>query len=209
MGINEPLPVAYPSAWAIDAVLADGGTVHVRPIRPGDAAAHRAFFGAQSPQSVYFRFFGPRSELSDTEVARFTTVDYHDRMAFVAFLRDEMIAVGRYDRLAGGDEAEVAFAVADGHQGRGLATLLLEYLATYAAEKGITRFAADTLIDNRRMLEVFQAAGFRQVGRSSTGLCTSRSTSSPPAHRSQRASDVPGQRVCTASRGSSVPNPSP
>ena len=166
MGINEPLPVAYPSAWAIDAVLADGGTVHVRPIRPGDAAAHRAFFGAQSPQSVYFRFFGPRSELSDTEVARFTTVDYHDRMAFVAFLRDEMIAVGRYDRLAGGDEAEVAFAVADGHQGRGLATLLLEYLATYAAEKGITRFAADTLIDNRRMLEVFQAAGFRQESRS-------------------------------------------
>jgi acetyl coenzyme A synthetase (ADP forming)-like protein len=160
------LPADYPSVWALDAVLADGGTVHVRPIRPDDAAAHRAFFAKQSPQSVHFRFFGYRSELSDREVTRFTTVDYHDRMAFVAFLRDEMIAIGRYDRLAGGDEAEVAFAVADGHQGRGLATLLLEYLATYAAGNGITRFAADTLIDNRGMLEVFQAVGFRRESRS-------------------------------------------
>ena len=162
---SEPVAPGYPAAWAMDAVLADGGTVHIRPIRPDDAAAHRAFFSRQSAQSVYFRFFGPRTELTDREVTRFTTVDYHDRMAFVAFLRDEMIAVGRYERLASGDEAEVAFAVADSHQSRGLATLLLEYLASYAADNGITRFAADTLIDNRSMLEVFQSAGFRQESR--------------------------------------------
>ncbi len=159
-------PHGYPSAWAIDAVLADGGTVHIRPIRLDDASAHRAFFGRQSEQSVYFRFFGPRSELTDREVTHFTTVDYHDRMAFVAFLREDMIAIGRYDRLAHGDEAEVAFAVADEHQGRGLAPLLLEYLATYAATQGITRFSAETLIDNRRMLEVFRTAGFRRDRRS-------------------------------------------
>jgi len=164
--VSDANPHGYPSAWAIDAVLADGGTVHIRPIRPDDETAHRAFFARQSEQSVYFRFFGPRSDLTDREVTHFTTVDYHDRMAFVAFLREEMIAVGRYDRLAHSDEAEVAFAVADEHQGRGLATLLLEYLATYAATQGITRFSADTLIDNRRMLEVFQAAGFRRERRS-------------------------------------------
>ncbi|MGA8417764.1 MAG: GNAT family N-acetyltransferase [Candidatus Dormiibacterota bacterium] len=160
--MSDSTPHGYPSAWAIDAVLADGGTVHIRPIRPDDASAHRAFFARQSEQSVYFRFFGPRSDLTDREVTHFTTVDYHDRMAFVAFLREEMVAVGRYDRLAHGDEAEVAFAVADEHQGRGLATLLLEYLATYAATQGITRFSADTLVDNRRMLEIFHAAGFRR-----------------------------------------------
>lgn len=156
------LPPGYPAVWASNALLADGGTVHVRPIRPDDAAAHRAFFANQSAQSVYSRFFGHRTELSDREVTRFTTVDYHERMAFVAFLRDEMIAIGRYDRLIGGDEAEVAFAVADEHHGRGLATLLLEYLATYAAGNGITRFAAETLVDNRSMLDVFHAAGLRR-----------------------------------------------
>jgi GNAT superfamily N-acetyltransferase len=82
-------------------------------------------------------------------------------MAFVAFLREDMIAVGRYERLAGCDEAEVAFAVADQHQRRGLASLFLEYLVTYASDEGLTRFVADTLIDNRRMLGLFQAAGFR------------------------------------------------
>ena len=156
------LPPDYSGAWAIDVVLADGGVVHVRPIRPDDAAAHRAFFANQSPESVYSRFFGNRTELSDREVTAFTTVDYHERMAIVAFLRGEMIAIGRYDRLAGRDDAEVAFAVADAHQGRGLATLLLQHLAAYAAGNGITRLAADTLADNRSMLGVFQAAGWRR-----------------------------------------------
>jgi acetyl coenzyme A synthetase (ADP forming)-like protein len=164
--MTAALPADYPSEWAVDAVLADGGTAHLRPIRPDDAPAHRAFFSRQSHQSVYFRFFGPKAELSDAEVTRFTTVDYHDRMAFVAFLGTEMIAVGRYDRLASGHEAEVAFMVADEHQGRGVATLLLEYLASFAMDNGITRFSADTLIDNRRMLEVFRAAGFRRESQS-------------------------------------------
>jgi acetyl coenzyme A synthetase (ADP forming)-like protein len=164
--MTDTLPSNFPAAWAFDAVLSDGGTVHIRPIRPGDAAAHRHFFSHLSPQSVYFRFFGPKAELSDAEVTRFTTVDYHDRMAFVAFLGEDIIAVGRYDRLANGHEAEVAFAVADEHQGRGLATLMLEYLAAYASDNGITRFSADTLMDNRRMLEVFRAAGFRSESHS-------------------------------------------
>ena len=152
----------YPAGLEFDALLADGGLVHVRPIRPNDAEAHRAFFAGQSEQSVYFRFFGHRSVLTDREVTHFTTVDYHDRMAFVAFLNNDLIGIGRYDRLGGGDAAEVAFAVADEHQGRGLATMLLEHLAAYAAGTGITRFSAETLIDNRRMLDVFQRAGFRR-----------------------------------------------
>lgn len=160
------MPNAPPGS-AIDAVLADGGCVRIRPITPGDGAAHRAFFAHQSKQSVYSRFFGHRSSLTDSEVTHFTAVDYHERMAFVAFVGDEMIAVGRYDRFAGGDEAEVAFAVADAHQGRGLATLLLEHLATYAASQGIRRFSADTLMDNRRMLRIFEAAA---VGRESRSI---------------------------------------
>jgi GNAT superfamily N-acetyltransferase len=155
-----------PPVSAIDAVLADGGSVRIRPITPLDAAAHRAFFAHQSKESVYCRFFGHRSSLTDSEVTHFTEVDYHDRMAFVAFVGDEMIAVGRYDRLAGGDDAEVAFAVADAHQGRGLATLLLGHLATHAASQGIHRFSADTLMDNRRMLRIFEAAAGGSESRS-------------------------------------------
>jgi acetyl coenzyme A synthetase (ADP forming)-like protein len=161
-------PRDYPTAWAVDAVLADGGTVHIRPIRPDDAPAHRAFFSRLSMETIYFRFFSAKRELTDAEVQHFTTVDYQDRMAFVAYLQDEMIAVGRYDRLATSDRAEVAFAVADEHQGRGVASLLLEYLAAYALDNGITRFSADTLAENHRMLDVFNAAGFRRESQSTS-----------------------------------------
>jgi RimJ/RimL family protein N-acetyltransferase len=154
-------PPNYPSDWEYEALLADGGAARVRPIRPDDAAAHRAFFGLQSRESVHSRFFSTKVAISAAEVTHFTTVDYQDRMAFVAFLGDEMIAVGRYERIAGAVEAEVAFAVADAHQRRGLATLMLKQLAAYAAGHGIRRFTADTLVDNRHMLAVFRAAGFR------------------------------------------------
>ncbi len=164
----EALPHDYPAAWAVDAVLADGGTVHIRPIRPDDAPAHRAFFSRQSKESIHLRFFSSKRELSDAEVEHFTTVDYHDRMAFSAFIRDEMIAVGRYERLAASDRAEVAFAVVDEHQGRGIASLLLEYLAAYAPDNGITQFTADTLTENRRMLDVFKATRLHRESQSTS-----------------------------------------
>src|ERR1700730_8758368 len=160
MDVAQPTPHDYPAHWEVDAVLSDGGAVHIRPIRPGDAVADRAFFSKLSPQSVYRRFFTPKRELSDAEVEHFTTVDYDDRMAFVTVLRDEIIAVGRYDRLATTDRADVAFVVADEDQGRGVGSLLLEYLASYARDKGITASAADTLSENRRMLDVFRSSGF-------------------------------------------------
>ena len=152
----------YPKAWEIDAVLADGGAVSIRPIRPSDAAAHRRFIEGLSAETMYSRFFSHRRELSDAETERFVTVDFSDRMAFVAQLRDDIVAVGRYDRMATTDQAEVAFLVADAQQGRGLGTILLEYLAAYARDHGITRFVADTLAGNARMLDVFRNAGYER-----------------------------------------------
>src|SRR5262245_15049359 len=146
--------------WEADVVLSDGGTVHVRPIRPSDAAAYRAFHDRLSSQSLYFRYFSPKPRLTDAEVARFTTVDMADRVALVALLGDELIADARYDRWAGKDEAEVAFTVADEHQGRGISTLLLEHLAAIARTHGIARFTAEVLGENRAMLSVFARAGW-------------------------------------------------
>src|ERR1700704_1831388 len=99
------------SRWEGDVVLSDGGTVHVRPIRPADADALVALPGRLSPESIYFRFFSPKPRLTAKEVERFTTVDFHDRVALIALLGDDMIAVARFDRWQQEDEAEVAFTV--------------------------------------------------------------------------------------------------
>lgn len=151
---------AYPSRWEADVILADGGTMSVRPIRPDDAELILAFHERQSPQSIYFRFFSPRPRLSSRDLERFTHVDYVDRMAFVGLLGDELVGVARYDRHQGRSDAEVAFFIDDKHHGRGMATVLLEYLAVAAREVGITGFTASVLPQNRKMLGVFTAAGF-------------------------------------------------
>jgi acetyl coenzyme A synthetase (ADP forming)-like protein len=161
--------VAAPAHWESDVVLLDGGTVHVRPIHPDDGPALVAFHSGLSEDTVYSRFFSAKPTLSAAEVEHFTYVDHDARVALVAELSDRIVGVARYDRTKQEREAEVAFVVADEHQGRGIATILLEHLAAAARERGITRFVAETLIGNRRMLDVFRTAGFDEVARYDDG----------------------------------------
>ncbi len=154
------VPPVYPGQWESDVVLSDGGTLHVRPVRPDDVEEMEALLARTSPESVYFRFFSPVRTLSRPAVERFATVDYVDRMAFVVEDDGRLVAVARYERTPGSDEAEVAFLIEDRHHGRGLGTLLLEHLAAAGRAHGISRFVADTLAENQKMLGVFRNAGF-------------------------------------------------
>ncbi len=153
----------YPAHWEADVLLLDGGAARLRPIRPDDAEQLVAFYSRVSPESKYLRFFAPYPTLSDRDVERFTTVDYVDRVAFVVTVAEDIISVGRYDRLDDG-EAEVAFLVEDRHQGRGLAQLLLEHLAQAGRERGVSKFIADVLPDNSRMIQTFRDFGYHVEG---------------------------------------------
>ncbi len=162
--------MSYPASWESDVVLADGGTIHVRPVQPRDAGAIAAFHGRQSPEHIYFRYFTPRPWLSPRDLDHLTQVDYADRMAFVAYLGDVLVGIARYDRYPTSSVAEVAFFTDGEHQGRGLATVLLEYLAAAAREAGIAGFVAQVLPQNRRMLSVFKKAGFTVQSRFTDGI---------------------------------------
>ena len=153
------LPDAYPKWWEADVVLRDGAVAHVRPIAPTDADGIRRFHGGESAESIYFRFFAPMKTLSDKDVARFTQVDYDWRVALVATVRGEIIGIGRFDRLDD-TTAEVAFNIADAHQGRGVGSVLLEHLAAIGQERGLAKFVADVLPANRKMIQVFTEAGY-------------------------------------------------
>ncbi|HBZ69792.1 MAG TPA: hypothetical protein DEP35_08695 [Deltaproteobacteria bacterium] len=159
--IEPELSPGYPTHWESDSVLADGRPVHIRPVRPDDADEIIRFHSGLSEESIYLRFFSALRRLPDALLQRFTHVDYDSRVVLLALLGDTVIAMASYDRAPAKPEAEVAFAVADAHHGRGLATLLLEHLAEIARSRGIESFTADTLPHNRSMLQVFRNAGYR------------------------------------------------
>ena len=154
-------------------MLHDGSTTHVRPMLPTDADALQAFHVAQSERSTYLRFFAAMERLSERDLQRLVTVDHVDRVALVAVAdvggTEQIIGVARYDRIDD-DDAEVAFNVADAHQGRGLGSVLLEHLAAAARERGVRRFVAEVLPQNGRMISVFREAGYVVQQRTEDGI---------------------------------------
>lgn len=149
----------YPQHWDADVVLRDGGTAHLRPVTPQDAEALQRMHVAQSPESTFLRFFSPMPKLTDSLLKQFTVVDHINQVAIVALIGGEIVGVARYDRLDQ-TQAEVAFNVSDAHQGRGMGSVLLEHLAAAARERGISRFVADVLPQNLKMVAVFHEAGY-------------------------------------------------
>src|SRR5262249_25706335 len=162
------MSVTEPNHYATDELLRDGGSIHIRAIRPDDKQRLLALFERLSSRSVYFRFFQTKQRLTDEELRYFTELDFVRNVALVATLREgdeeRVIGVGRYFGLDEDGQplpcAEVAFTVADAHQGRGIGTLLLEHLAAIARTHGIDTFEAYVLGENNRMLQVLDASGF-------------------------------------------------
>ena len=160
----------YPTRWEADVALSDGGTVHIRPVKPDDATLVEAFHNRQSRESIYFRYFSPMPKLTSRELDRLTKVDYLDHLSLVVLLGGEIIGMAGYDRWTGHDEAEVAFITDDAHHGRGLATVLLEWLVVAAREVGFRALTAQVLPTNRSMLAVFHQVGFEATSAFTDGV---------------------------------------
>jgi len=152
--------------------LRGGGTAHVRAIRPDDRERLRAFHRQLSPESVTFRFFRYKPDLSVAEAEHLTQLDYERRMALVATQgsgeSEEILGVVSYEDI-GAATAEVAFVVEDHWQGHGIATALLHRLAEYARRRDYTTFVALTMGNNTRMMEVLRHSGFPSTAHSGAG----------------------------------------
>ena len=154
---------ANATAEVVDVILRDGGTLRLRAPRAEEADELVAFFSRLSERSLYLRFHGvlrPDARLVEPSLEP----DWIEQGALVGTLDDRLVALASYARLRDPATAEVAFAVADEEQGRGIGTRLLEQLAARAAEAGIGSFVAEVMAENRAALGVFSDAGF-EVGR--------------------------------------------
>jgi GNAT superfamily N-acetyltransferase len=136
------------------AVLRDGSRVLISPLTPADAPLVADAFGRLSEESRRLRFLGPKPTLSAAELRYLTEVDGHRHEALGAIdpSTGQGIGIGRFIRNPDRPRsAEVAIAVADEWQRRGLGRLLLERLADRARQEGITSFTALVSHDNRNM----------------------------------------------------------
>ena len=151
--------------YCVDARMLDGGAIRIRAIRPDDQERLHEHFRGLSEQSVYFRFMGLKRDLSPQDLKRLTQLDFKIHVGLAATVtdngRERFIGVGRYIRGSDPHRAEVAFAILDEFQGRGVGTLLLEHLSLIADANGIAQFEADVLAHNRQMLEVLAHSGFK------------------------------------------------
>jgi GNAT superfamily N-acetyltransferase len=136
--------------------------VEIRPIEPGDKAALTAAVEQSSDEAVYRRFLNPHGRLTAAELRYLTEVDHRDHEALLAIdpSTGRSVAVARYvrDRERRGS-AEIAVAVLETWQGRGVGKALLRGLADRARDEGITEFTALMLSDNRPMRRLFETLG--------------------------------------------------
>src|SRR5215212_594730 len=139
--------------------LPSGSEVPFRPVQPDDASALQRFLERCSERTIYLRFFGSLEELSEEKARYFAQVDGVDHFAFVALDpadRDEIIAIVRYDREPGEEQAEYAAIVEDGWQDHGVGIDLSRRLIGVAWDNGVRYFYALVMGKNRRMLELLR-----------------------------------------------------
>ena len=143
-----------------------GRDIVLRPIRGEDAPAHAAFAQRQSPESIRYRFFGPRSGFTQHELAQFTQIDYAREMAFIATSLNaegepETLGVVRAWTDPDNISAEFAVIVDDSMRGEGLGHALLRKLIAYARQRGTLEIRGTVLPGNKPMRKLANKLGFR------------------------------------------------
>jgi nucleotide-binding universal stress UspA family protein/ribosomal protein S18 acetylase RimI-like enzyme len=150
--------------------LRDGLRVRLRPIAPDDKQLCAAAFDRLGESSRYRRYFSHMQALSPELLAYLTEVDHVDHEAIIAIEpgTGAVLGVARFIRTGDDAEAaEVAFAVIDDWQGRGLGRALLTALTKRARQEGVRRFVAHVLYDNDRAIQMLR--GVSEIERRTVG----------------------------------------
>ncbi|HEX5415037.1 MAG TPA: GNAT family N-acetyltransferase, partial [Chloroflexota bacterium] len=136
-------------------LLRDGSQVLIRRLAPGDVVATQEFFRRLSPESRAFRFHSGGASVGPEVVGQ--ALDGH---TLVAERNDRVVGLASYYPLRDPERAEMALAVDDAEQGKGIGTVLFERLSADARREGIQQFLALVLAANRKMNDLLRNLGF-------------------------------------------------
>ncbi|MGL4399800.1 MAG: GNAT family N-acetyltransferase [Luteolibacter sp.] len=135
----------------------------LRPLHPSDMRGLQEFFYSHDEETVRLRYGYLRDKMTGESAFKLAAVDPARDLALGIFAeqhgREQLRAVGRYYLDETGNSAEVAFVVHEGSRQMGIAGYLLGELAAVAKQRGIEKFWASVLPDNRAMAGLFLAVG--------------------------------------------------
>ncbi|MGO9093172.1 MAG: GNAT family N-acetyltransferase [bacterium] len=154
----------YPEALETHRTTKQGVEVLLRPVRMSDEPLLKDFFYSLSDKSLHRRFLSVREDMPHERLQGFVAIDYTQEMVILAVIQKEekevIVGVGQFGIYQTLHTAEVAFAVRDDYQNKGIGTELLSYLTLLAKKQGLLGFYAEVLAENRPMLHLFEKMGF-------------------------------------------------
>ncbi len=156
--------IEYPAYMERYDTLRDGTQIFLRPVKPTDEAALSDMFYSLSEESVRKRFMSRTQAFPHKDVQHLANVDYKTNLAIVGVVPsisgDEIVAIAEYFLEPRQGQAEVAFVVQDEWQQKGMGSLMLKFLSEIAKTRGVRRFHAKVLPQNKAMLAVFHHSGY-------------------------------------------------
>jgi RimJ/RimL family protein N-acetyltransferase len=147
--------------WTSCADTNDHQQIVIRPLRPDDRGREVAFIESLSERTRYLRLLEPLKVLPPDLLTLFMDIDYRETMALVAVVSEAFVGVVRYGATDRPDTVEMAIAVTDSWQRRGIARILLCELMRYARWRGFGQMTGIVLPENCAMLGLARSVGFR------------------------------------------------
>jgi acetyltransferase len=148
--------------------------VSIRPIEATDAGDLSAFYAGLSPESRHRRFLGATFGITPEQAARFASVDHGTAVGMLAVLGeagpDDGRIVGHVCVEPSPDgTGEVAIAVADELQGRGIGRELMRQAVIAAHHRRLRALTASLFSDNVGMRRLLSGSGLPIRPRGSQG----------------------------------------
>jgi acyl-CoA hydrolase/GNAT superfamily N-acetyltransferase len=164
----------YPESLETYRTTEEGLEILLRPVKINDEPLLKDFFYSLSDASLHRRFISERKDMPHERLQDFVIIDYTKEMVILAVLKreekEEVIGMGQYGIDEATHTAEVAFAVRDEYQNRGVGSEILSYLTFLAKRQGLLGFTAEVLLENQPMLHLFAKMGFNIEKKSTTGV---------------------------------------
>ena len=166
----------YPEDLETYRTTRKGLEIFLRPVKITDETILKDFFYDLSEDSMYMRFFSTRRDMPHKRLQEFVVVDWSRKMEILAVIkenerdRETIIGVGQYELIPDNYLAEVAIVVRDEYQGRGVGGELLSYLTYIARRDGLLGFTAETLVENKAIVGLFEKMGFQTEKRREEGV---------------------------------------